>query len=77
MELLYTLQDLLPVLGELRNALSMRKELEKIVDAGNFCKVEFSIDVTALCCSQMTMFSFSLSFYVTTFQTAVLSGHLF
>lgn len=32
------LLDLLPVLGELHNALSMRKELEKLVDAGNFCK---------------------------------------
>ena len=48
MKLLYTLQDLLPVLGELRNALSMRKELEKLVEAGNFCKVEFSIDVTVV-----------------------------
>lgn len=44
----FILQDVLPVLTEICHALNMQKELETLVEEGNFCKVDFCIDLTAI-----------------------------
>lgn len=53
------LQDVLPVLTELCHALNIRKELETLVEEGNFCKVELCIAFVLSIRSSSTSLSFS------------------